>query len=93
MKYQTCPTKSSKLFENEKTISKLNITPNKEKSIGRTQKSFFESTTFLPPKFQNSKHEGSPFSSKPQKPLDQVFEKHSMFERYVRQVHPTDSSH
>ena len=46
MIHQACVSKSSNLFEIEKSLIKVNITPNKEKSVGRKQKTLFESTTF-----------------------------------------------
>ena len=44
MIYPACLSKSSNLSEIEKSV--LNITPNIEKSVRRTQKNFFESTAF-----------------------------------------------
>ena len=45
------PEKVFKFFWNWKTSSNINVIHNKEKSIGRTQKTFFESTIFQVGKF------------------------------------------
>ena len=40
MIYQACLSKSLNLFEIEKKFRTVNITPNKEKSVGCTKKAF-----------------------------------------------------
>ena len=49
MIYQACLSRSSNLFERK--FGKVNITPNIEKPVGPTQKTFFESATFSAGKF------------------------------------------